>query len=93
MLGWIYDNTDGYDEGECALRSLLIDQCAWKLDGKWFLGEVEGTKNEEQFPRQALVDLVSRMRVVLTDHVRPPFLNSELRKEEYWIEIEEKESS
>jgi hypothetical protein len=90
MLGWVYENTQEYDEGECGLRALLIDQCAWKLDGKWLLGELEGTKNEEQFPRQALVDLVSRMRVVLNEHVPPPFLNSELRKEAYWMEVEQK---
>lgn len=93
MLGWVYEKTKEYDKEECGLRSLLIDQCSWKLDGKWLLGEVEGTKNEEQFPRQALVDLVSRMRVVLNEQVRPPFFHSELRKEAYWIEVEEKRVS
>ena len=90
MLRWVYDNTMEYVPQKCPLRSLLIDQCAWKLDGTWLLSEIDGRKNEEQFPREALVDLVSRMRVVLNEGMAPPFLNSECRKRAYWIEVEEK---
>ena len=90
MLAWIYENTEEYDKDDCGLRSLLIDQCAWKLDGHWLLSDMAGVKNEEQFPRQALVDLVSRMRVVLNENVRPPFAYSELRWLKYWVEVEEK---
>lgn len=90
MLSYIYKNTVEYEAQECPLRSLLIDQCAWKLDGNWLLGENEGTKNEQQFPREALVDLVSRMRVVLNEEMRPPFWNSEMRKEVYWIQVEDR---
>lgn len=91
MLNWVYENTEEYfQEGECGLRALLIDQCAWKLDGNWLLAELDGKKNEEQFPRQALVDLVSRMRVVLNERVLPPFAYSQLRRGTYWIQVEEK---
>ena len=88
MLSWIYENTLEYEEQECELRLLLIDQCAWKLDGNWLLGTIDGKSNEEQFPRRALLDLVSRMRVVLNEHVVAPFFNSEMRKKAYWIEFE-----
>jgi hypothetical protein len=90
MLFWVWENTEEYDEEECGLRSLLIDQCAWKLDGKWLRSNVDGIKNEKQFPRQAFVELVSRMRVMLNERIRPPFVHSELRKEAYWIQVEEK---
>ena len=92
MLGWVYENTQDcpYDEEDCPLRLLLIDQCAWKLDGNWLLSEMDGKKNEEQFPRQALVDLVSRMRIILNERILPPFLNSEMRRAEYWIKVEDK---
>ena len=90
MLAWIYENTEEYHNEDCGLRSLLIDQCAWKLDGKWLLSDRDGVQNEEQFPREALVDLVSRMRVILNEDVRPPFLYSETRKNSYWIQIEQK---
>jgi hypothetical protein len=93
MLGWVYENTMEYDEQDCPLRLLLIDQCAWKLDGNWLLGEMEGKSNEEQFPRRALVDLVSRMRVVLNENIVGPFFNSEMRKEAYWIDFENKSVS
>jgi hypothetical protein len=89
MLRWVYDNTEDYAEGECGLRALLIDQCAWKLDGTWLVAEVKGVKNHEQFPRQALVDMVSRMRVILNEHVPPPFENSEMRQEAYWVEVDD----
>jgi hypothetical protein len=95
MLCWVYENTQDflYDDGDCPLRLLLIDQCAWKLDGNRLLNEMDGKKNENQFPRQALVDLVGRMRIILNELIFPPFLNSEMRRAEYWIDVDDKRVS
>ena len=31
-IEWVYENTKEYARGECGLRNLLVDQCAWVLD-------------------------------------------------------------
>ena len=89
-LGWVYNNTENYKEG-CKLKKLLIDQCAWKLDGNWIACD---GMDEESFPRQALVDMVAKMRLLLDERktgeaIRPePFSTLELRKKNYWVPVE-----
>jgi hypothetical protein len=90
-LGWVYENTKEY-QGECKLKKLLIDQCAWVLNGNWILSS--GLLGEVQVPRQALVDILGRMRLMLTAGVKPtdepPFARLDWRKRLYWIEDVEK---
>jgi len=90
-LSWIYENAEGGYE-ECRLKRLLIDQCAWRLDAGWVLGS--GMDTDEDFPRQALVDLVGAMRLLLDggkkiDLDEAPFLRLESRKKLYWLQVEE----
>lgn len=88
-LGWVYKNTKDYKPGDCKLKKLLIDQCAWKLDGDWVAsGELNA---EESFPRLALVDTLAQMRLLVNgggDKLRePPFARLEWRRKLYWMPI------
>jgi hypothetical protein len=84
---WLYDNTEEFAPGECKLRKLLIDHCAWQLGG---VSEVE-----ESFPRAALVDLLGEMKALfrsgasITVH-EPPFSSLEWRKASYYMPVEER---
>lgn len=87
-LGWVYENTKEYKQGDCKLRKLMVDQCAWLLDGSWIAGEE--MSSEQSFPRLALLDLVGEMRLLLNSGVnptrdQPPFSTLERRKNLYWI--------
>ncbi|KAF4634330.1 hypothetical protein G7Y89_g3777 [Cudoniella acicularis] len=83
MVKWIYDNT----EVGCGLRELLVDQCAWVLDGEWLVGsKLGGGKNEEMFPREFLVDLCLRTKKLLSGGTQPGFLKIEERAGTYWTQ-------
>jgi hypothetical protein len=93
-IKWVYENmkgNEGKGKGERELsgvKKLLIDQCAWKLDGGWIAGEE--MESEESFPRLALRDLVGEMRLLLnagvnTSYDEPPFSRLEWRKKLYWV--------
>jgi hypothetical protein len=88
MLGWVYDNTHGMPSGD-KLKTLLLDQCSWKLDGMWVLAG--GLGDELGVPREALVHLLGRVMVMMQSDVKvvidePPFAKLEWRKHFYWIE-------
>ncbi|KAL3423349.1 hypothetical protein PVAG01_05096 [Phlyctema vagabunda] len=80
MLGWVYSNTPL--DRPSALKSLLIDQCVWKLDPQWLLSF------DLQFPRDALLDIAVRMRSIF--HYpslavgKCPFDTVLGRKDRYW---------
>ena len=88
-LSWVYENTKEYTLDQCKLKKLLIDQCAWKLDGDWVTsGELS---TEEQFPRMAMVDMMAQMRHLLTSGAYtlggPPFARLEWRRSLYWLPV------
>jgi hypothetical protein len=88
MIRWAYENTREYKRGFCGLRNLLVDQCAWVLDEKWLLSAVDGIANAGQFPRECLVDIVARMRVLLREGIKgpEPLAHIEGRKGgNYWV--------
>jgi hypothetical protein len=88
MIRWAYENTREYKRGCCGLRNLLVDQCAWVLDEKWLLGTLDGTANARQFPRECLVDIVARLRVLLREGIKgpEPLRDIEERKGgNYWV--------
>jgi hypothetical protein len=91
-LGWVYNHTEDCKD-ECKLKKLLIDQCAWKLDSNWIACD---GMDEESFPRQALVDMVAKMRLLLDERktgeaIKPePFSTLELRKKNYWVPVEKR---
>jgi hypothetical protein len=87
---WVYENTKEYPKGECGLRNLLVDQCAWVLDDEWIKGEDEGSANADLFPRQALVDMVTTMNWMFgvareSMGFRPDFLYLPERRGAYWV--------
>lgn len=78
-LAWIYDNTKEYEYEKCGLKKLLVDQCTWSLDVTSITNE---TTNDE-FPRIALVDMLTRIRKLMNDGVSimgKPFESLEIRK-------------
>jgi hypothetical protein len=87
-IRWVYENTREYERGCCGLRNLLVDQCAWVLDENWLLGALDGTANAGQFPRECLVDIVARLRVLLREGIKgpEPLKDIEGRKGgNYWV--------
>jgi hypothetical protein len=95
MIRWVYENTREYKRGGCGLRNLLIDQCAWVLDEKWLLGTLEGKANAGQFPRECLIDIVARLRVLLREGIKgsEPLVDIEERKGgNYWVNEHEVDS-
>ena len=86
MIRWAYENTRDYPRGTCGLRNLLVDQCAWVLDEGWLLDAVEGRANSDQFPRECLVDIVARLRVLIRLGINGPEPLADIgqKKSRYW---------
>jgi hypothetical protein len=55
---------------QCPLRRLLIDQCAFKLDGGWI------RTKEGHFPEDFLLEIMIRMREIIQDGLEAPFLTA-----------------
>jgi len=78
-LAWIYENTKDYEDEKCGLKKLLIDQCTWSLD----LTSITNETTDDEMPRVALVDMLTRMRTLMNDRVGnigKPFENAATRK-------------
>lgn len=91
-LAWVYENTKEYKRGECKLKKLLIDQCAWKLDGSWIASNEMDA--EASFPRSALLDVMAQMRSLLNSSAKilggAPFARLDWRRKLYWMPLDEK---
>ena len=78
-LAWIYENTKDYEDEKCGLKKLLIDQCTWSLD----LTSITNETTDDEMPRVALVDMLTRMRKLMNDgvgNIGKPFENAVTRK-------------
>lgn len=94
-LSWLYNNTKGYGIGTCAVKNLLMDQCAWKLSPEWIASAEAAT--EEAFPRDAFRDLTSKLLLRVREGamafapgrlggLQGPFEEFLTRQRAYWVE-------
>jgi hypothetical protein len=79
------ENTVDYDDfrGECMLKRLLIDHCAWTMNTDWVMSG--GLAADARFPSVVVDAIVERIldykRANVTLEQEPPFSRLDWRKE------------